>query len=155
MSLQRFSNTQILVEIQDRVIEQVTLKRKVLVQSINIELTAQRVALNLLIKYYGANEDGSYADELNVPGITAYNHSLVADMTTLVDASTGIKICDAANEYVADPNSEGQTMLNPLLTGKTYMYEFELFAAMMYQSTIVANVAIAKVQYAASQNQLD
>ena len=153
--LQSYTDTQIIVEISDRDIQGISLKRKALVQSISIELAATRVALNLVIKYYGKNEDESYADELNIPGITAYNKSLIADMTTLVDATNGIKLCDVADQLIDDEADAGQQIENPVLSGKTYMYEFEFFMAMMHQATVVADVATAKVQYAASIGQLD
>lgn len=47
--LQRFEQTQIIVEIPDREIQGISLKRKAIVQSIDIELAAQRIALNLII----------------------------------------------------------------------------------------------------------
>lgn len=155
MAIQRFTNTDIIVEISDREIEGVILKRKAIVQNIDIALSAKKVSLNLIVKYFGKNKDGTYADELQLPGITAYNKSLVADMTTLADVATGIDVCNSVDEYVDDVNNVGQKILNPLLDGKTYMYDFEMFAAMMFQPEVVATIYTQRIQYAASQGQLD
>jgi hypothetical protein len=155
MALQRFENSNIIIDLPDEITQGITLRKKAHVQSINIEIEARRVAMNVKIYYYGIDDA-----ILDLPGITSYIRPLVADDTVIVDATTGENICDSINEYIPNPDHvEGdelpEKMLNPLLENKNYMYEFELFAAMMHTPVIVAGIAIAKVQAAFSVGRLD
>ena len=115
MALVRYENADIIVALPDATIQGITLKRKAHVQSINIELEAKRVAMNIKVVYYGTDDQ-----VLNVPGINSYVRPLVADISTIVDAATGVPICESENEYIANPDHvEGDelpaTILNPLL----------------------------------------
>lgn len=143
MGLQRFENTNIMVDIADAIVQGIVLKRKAHVQAIVIEIEAKRVALKVKVYYYGIAENDGYGEVLSIPGITAYGVELVADNTVLVDAATGETICNA-DEL---PNADNE---NSPLYNRNYMFEFELFAAMMHMPVIVAEMAVAKVQYAAS-----
>jgi hypothetical protein len=154
MALIRFIPTDVTVALPDVEIQGIKLKRKASIHAINIELEAGRVAMNVKVSYYGSDDE-----LLRVPGIVPYVRSLVADNSIIVDATTGETLCTSDVEYLPNPdhvkdNELPERILNPLLVNKDYMYEFELFAALMHQQVVVADIATARILYAESIGRL-
>lgn len=157
--IQRFLDNNIVVPLPDTNIQGITLKRKAFVQTIRIEIEAQRVALSIKVYYYGVAENNDYGDILALPGILPFIVEMVADNTNIVDAATGQVLCPVTEEYYANPAYEEgselpEKLLNPLLENLTYMYEFEFFSLLMHQPVVVAQMATAKILYAASTGRI-
>lgn len=150
MSLQRFQTTDIVVTGTPVTKQGITLNRQAVVQCLRIELLAKQVTLDLNIQYIGDDNN-----PIALPGLVNYQRSLVASMTNLVDAATGNMICPSNLEYVYNPDDPDNKMLNPLLVGKTYMYDFEAFAALMHDNVNVADKVVEHIQYAFNTGQLD
>lgn len=151
--LQRFTNHEIVVSIAPRTIAGVQLQRKAHCNTISIEPDVSKVTLYIDVYYVDTAE-------INDParGIIKYTRQSVADMSTIVDVSDptspyfGMPLISSTQEYLTDSTG---THLNPALTGKAYMFEYEFFRMLMQQPVKVYDLAVSKIQYAAMTGKLD
>lgn len=137
MGLIRHQSPQIVVEISDLVIESTEIKRKARFDRLLYQQGAeptfgiqsaslQKVTIGLTIQHFAKAPDGSYGTSLEGrPGFSSYQHNLIADNSSLVDAATGEVICDAS-EY----NKVESVLPGGILYGRDFMYEDEFFRRM-------------------------
>lgn len=153
----------IVVEIADKVEGSTRLKRKARFLSMSysqgsipqyqnsnfVLVNDDQVQLHLLIELYSAgpqNADGSFAygEPLEgKKGFSNYNHNIIANNSTMVDAATGEVLC-SANEYeaavilAAQGGVDVELVLPEVLKGRNFMREGQRFRmiAQNYQITV-------------------
>lgn len=146
-------DNELIVDLPDRVINGIAMKRKAHSHSVQIEDMDKRVVMNIMIYYYGT--DGEKIDNPAI-GITSYLRTLTADNNFFVDAANGIPLCRVSEQFVQDvQDDEELSVENPLLAGKTYVREFQLFSQMQKNPVIINNMKRDKILFAASQGRLD
>lgn len=162
MSLIRFQQPQIVVEIADLTIGSTVIKRKARFDSLVYSQLAiptppmfkqpggdspETVTVNLTIQFFAKNEDDSYGEPLDgKPGFSSYSFPLIANNTTLVDATTGDVVGTAAEYEVVANVVEGGKFF-----GKSLMYENEFFRNMAMNVEVKVDEVIEQYILKASQ----
>jgi hypothetical protein len=153
MGLIRYDIPQIIVEISDLTLDSTIIKRKARFDSLHYQQLDQPnydgkqiVVISLTILHYTQLSDGSYGELINNSrGIQSYQTQLIADNSTLVDATTGQII--GPSSLLDDPNNllDAYTDENGvqhdagILFGKDYMYESEFFRRIADQLPVVVD----------------
>lgn len=133
------------VEIPPANIQGLMLSRKAHSHTVQIEDVDQRVLMYVQVYYYG--EDGK---KINEPdrGISPYMRMISATNEKFADVESGIPLCNVWEEYI-----DGD--LNPVLEGRNYAPQFDLFRQMMRQPTVIEDMKRNHILYAYSQGYLD
>lgn len=150
MPLIELPDTELVVDIPDIVVNGITFKRKAHSHTVQIEDIDKRVVLHILVYYYGT--DNMPIDNESI-GIKPYLRTLTADNNYLVDATNGMPLCALSEQFVK--GEDDADVENPVLAGKTYVREFQLFAQMQTQPVVINDMKRNKIVYAASVGKLD
>lgn len=147
MGLVRFEDANIIVDISDKVVAGTTIKRKAEVQFLQYGPKEKRVVISLLILPFAAGEvdevtgKTTYGESLmGVPGFSTYHRNIIADMTTLCDAATGVPFAGA--QTLNDVTATGP---GGILHDKNYMYEFEFYKMVAATQQVVIDDMISAV----------
>jgi hypothetical protein len=171
MALIRHNNTDMFVDLSDKVVAGTRIKRKAELVDLYYSTMKKRVAVEVRVHVYAVAQN-EFGDEIygqlldNEPGFSPYHKAIIADNTTVVDATTGAilgsdtDLMDEANflppveakEAVLDVDGivvEPAVEARPAgkFYGVDYMFEFEFFKRIAETSPVIVDqLIIQKVQ---------
>lgn len=150
------SDQPLIIPLPADTISGIIIQRQAVARSIEINAYEKEVILNVMVEYKG--QDGKVINEPSI-GIQPFIRRLVADNNTLADATTGMPLCDVAEEYIDNPNAgqagQPQKILNPVLVGKTYNKQYTLFHAMMKVPVVIDQMITAHILNAYAMGKLN
>lgn len=164
MPLVRHEEPQILVEIQDQVDGSTRIKRKA--RFLNMTYSqgtdfmfgsqpGDSVILNLMIEQYAAGAQDpvsgvfAYGERLNKRGYQDYPFQIIANNTSVVDATTGEVLCERAQydnalRIANETGVELELVLPDVLKGRNFMFEGERFRMIASSQPITVDPMIVQ-----------
>lgn len=132
MPLIRETNTELIVEISNKQIDTTTIKRKARV-AMRYNPKEKYLALDIEVIPWSRAANNTYGQSLEgVFGFAAYSKTIEASKNLMIDADTEEILGTASDLVVNDATGE----LNPSISGKNVMYEFEYFKRFISQTGI-------------------
>jgi hypothetical protein len=134
-----FNHPLLVVDISDYKIGATTIKRKAELNFLLYQPRDKMLTISVQVVPYAADEKNAYSDRLDDgANFKSIEKTFTAKPgVNLVDVSTGMYICDPADEFTVD--EKGNAVLNPLLVDKNYADEFDFYDHLANASPVIIN----------------